>query len=125
MYTTINYTSPRKNYRHKTNYINYNNKLKILDDTTIDGKIKLEISYSKNKGIYHKQLNINKENLSGIIDKFKNRNFIIEDPSKIDLCPISNIENKVGNYRHHEYGQNLSDNFKRQAYNNSFKQKYM
>ena len=53
MYTTINYTSPRKNYRHKTNYINYNNKLKILDDTTIDGKIKLEISYSKNKGIYH------------------------------------------------------------------------
>lgn len=124
MYTSINYNSPRKNYKHKSNYTNHKNKVKILEDTTIDGKFIIEISYIKEQGIYYKQLNIDKNNIDKVITRFKNNNFLIETPNSINLSTISNIENISTTYSHYEYRANQLNNFKRQAYNNSFKQKY-
>lgn len=126
MYTSINYNSPTKNYRNSqlTNYKNYKNKLKILDETTVDGKIKIELSYTKDQGIYFKELAIKRDNLDNIIEKCRLNNFTLETPSSVNLAHISKLENISTNYSHYEYRNKEVNNFKKQAYNNSFKQKY-
>ena len=112
MYSSISYNSPTKNYRDHivSNHNNYKNKLRILEETTIDDKIKIELSYTKKHGIYIKQFAINKLNMNSIISKCKKNNFIIEYSSALQDSNISNLESLNTNYSHHEYMNNNLNN---------------
>ena len=121
MYSSIGEQTGMKDFKKKTNIQNYKNTVKILDDTNIKNQIHLEVSYIKNNGIQIRELYIERNNLSKIIDNFKNKGFQINKPCNNNVSELENINSKTF---HPEYNNiNLQD-FKKQGFNNSFKEKF-
>ena len=113
------------NFKDKINLPkkNFKNIVKIDFEEDMEGKILLEVAFIKDNNIYNKNLKIYKKNLSIVLDKFKNNNFIIARTDTIQNMEISNLNN-ITNNRHPEYKNENLANFIRNSYKTSFNQKF-
>ena len=121
MYSSIGEQTGMKDFRKKTSIQNYKNTVKILDDTNIKNQIHLEVSYIKNNGIQIRELYIDRHNLDKIIDNFQSKGFKINHPPENNVSELENINSKTF---HPEYNNMNLQDFKKQGFNNSFKEKF-
>ena len=121
MYSSIGEGTSMTDYRKISQARNYTNTLKILEDTNVKGHTHLEASFVKNNGIQIRSFFIHPNNLGKIIEDFRKKNFAI---SSTQENQVSCIEKTQSRTLHPEYiNQNMQD-FKKQGFNNSFKEKF-
>ena len=117
----IKYKVPENTFRNKniSSAKTYKNNVKIIDPNGVNGSIKIECSYTKGNSIIHKHFSINKNNIRHILDKLTKNGFTIID--YVDNDEIQNID-----FTNYDENTKISryDFMGRQAYNNSFIQKY-
>ena len=121
MYSTIGEGTTMTDYRKISQAKNYTNTLKILEDTNIKGHIHLEASFVRNNGIQIRSFFIQPNNLNKIIEDFRKKNFIISTNQETSVSCIEKTQSRV---LHPEYMNHNMQDFKKQAFNNSFKEKF-
>ena len=117
----IKYKVPENTFRNNniSNAKTYKNNVKIIDPNAVNGSIKIECSYTKDNSIIHKHYSISRQNIRQILDKLAKKGFLIID--YVDNEEIQNIDKS-----NHDENTKIAryDFMGRQAYNNSFIQKY-
>ena len=108
-------------YRKISQAKNYTNTLKILEETNIKGHVRLEASFVKNKGIQIRSFFIHPNNVDKVIADFNKKKFTILKSHQNNSSYLNEMETMV---LHPEYINNNMQDFKKQAFNNSFKEKF-
>jgi hypothetical protein len=125
MYSGLGSQTQMENYHDQivSNIHQFKKTLTVYPDTNVHGSTLIEISYVKDKGIRVRNLYIHKDNLVEIIFKFKEQGFIINNKST-KQSKISNFDQIPAGQLHPEYSNTDISNFNRQAFNNSFNEKF-
>lgn len=121
MYSSIGEGTSMTDYRKISQAKNYTNTLKILEETNIKGHIRLEASFVKNNGIQIRSFFIHPSNIDKVISDFDKKKFIIVRSQENNTSYLNEMESRV---QHPEYINNNMQDFKKQAFNNSFKEKF-
>lgn len=121
MYSSIGEGTSMTDFRKISQANNYKNTLKIYEDTNIKGHIHLEASFVKNNGIQIRSFYIDPQNIDNIIKSFRKHNFQIINSVDNNVSVINQIESKV---HHPEYNNRNMADFSKQAFNNSFNEKF-
>ena len=83
--------------------------------------ISFTIKLEKNDQLFYKTIKINRDNLIDVLNKFRSKGFLIHSSNNHEN--VSNFDNLETNFKHPEYND-LVNNFRREAYSNSFNQKH-
>jgi hypothetical protein len=122
MYSNYGISSSKQNFRNGINSDpkNFRNTVQISNEINPQGKIPIELRFTKNDAIFVRKVYIHKSNLDKTIKKICQKGFYLHD----NIENISNFsEIKVN--PHYEYLDSQIIDFNRHGYNNSFKQKYL
>ena len=101
----------------------FTNFIKVSNEEDQYGKINIEIQFKKNGRIMIRNINIFRENLKLILDKFKNAKFNVYQSGFNSTDNYQNITPQLINSKHPEYIKNTG-NFLRDAYDTSFSEKF-
>ena len=121
MYSSIGEGTSMTDYRKISQAKNYTNTLKILEETNIKGHVRLEASFVKNNGIQIRSFFIHPNNIDKVVSDFNRKKFIIVRCQENNTSYLNEMESMV---QHPEYINNNMQDFKKQAFNNSFKEKF-
>jgi len=121
MYSSIGEGTSMTDYRKISQAKNYTNTLKILEETNIKGHVRLEASFVKNNGIQIRSFFIHPNNIDKVISDFNNKKFMIVRCKENNTSYLNETDSGV---QHPEYINNNMQDFKKQAFNNSFKEKF-
>ena len=121
MYSSIGEGTSMTDYRKISQAKNYTNTLKILEETNIKGHVRLEASFVKNNGIQIRSFFIHPNNIDKVVSDFNRKKFIIVRSQENNTSYLNEMESMV---QHPEYINNNMQDFKKQAFNNSFKEKF-
>ena len=110
------------------NKINFKNNATIFLEKNKENKIIMEIAYKKNNSILIRKVTILQKNIIPILQKLKDNNFIINrvnnDMNSMNDMYETLIPQCKDNSYHPEYRNYNMNNFVRQSYNASYKQKF-
>tara|TARA_B100001741_G_scaffold142986_1_gene118100 strand:+ start:388 stop:759 length:372 start_codon:yes stop_codon:yes gene_type:complete len=121
MYSSIGEGTSMTDYRKISQAKNYTNTLKILEETNIKGHVRLEASFVKNNGIQIRSFFIHPNNIDKVVSDFNKKKFLIVRSQENNTSYLNEMESRV---QHPEYINNNMQDFKKQAFNNSFKEKF-
>tara|TARA_B100001094_G_C17992413_1_gene700886 strand:+ start:351 stop:722 length:372 start_codon:yes stop_codon:yes gene_type:complete len=121
MYSSIGEGTSMTDYRKISQAKNYTNTLKILEETNVKGHVRLEASFVKNNGIQIRSFFIHPNNVDKVIADFNKNKFTILKSQQNTSSYLNEMETRV---LHPEYINNNMQDFKKQAFNNSFKEKF-
>ena len=122
MYSLQGVSTSTHNFRNCINSDpqNFRNTVQISNEINPYGKIPIELRFSKNNAIFIRKIYIHHTNLDKTIKKICKRGFYLHNN-------IENVSNftKIKVNPHYEYVNSRIIDFNKEAYNNSFKQKYL